>query len=298
MIKSIKYRFLQQLRIVPALLLSGLAGSGASADSAAVAEAQHQGNSFFEAYYAVEQIRVPVVGYRDDGTVALPGYSDEYTDFEADPRDSRTAADLHIAFVYDKGSLFLEAQPRSGTIEAVGYHLRDTPLQLTSLIYKRSRKTYQPWIKEGYETVNERGYDELFGFRSIRYFNDHHLKLELFKDVRRELGYEASISFGSYRQFGGVDIEGFAGLGYTSAGINNYYFGVSAEEASELAPVYIAGHALVPRAGISVALPLSNRWVFKTSGAIERFPGSMTNSPLVMGKVAYRLSTGLHFVFR
>ncbi len=298
MIKSIMYFVLQRLRfVVELLLLAGLSVSVVSADSSA-AEVQHQGNSFFEAYYALEQIRVPVVGYRDETTVALPGYSDEYTGFDADPRDSRTADNLHMAFVYDNGTFFLEGRTDGGTIEAAGYHLRDTPSQLTSLIYKRSRKTYQPWIKEGYESINERGHDELFGIRSIRSFSHHQLSFELFKDVRREFGYEASISIGGYRQLGRFDVEGFAGLGYTSSGINNYYYGVSTEEASELAPAYTAGHALVPKAGVSVALPLSNRWVLKTSGALERFPGSMTNSPLVMGRVAYRLSTGLHFVFR
>ena len=107
----------------------------------------------------------------------------------------------------------------------------------------------------------------------------------------------ASARYGRQWQLGNWNLQGILGVRFNSAQYNDYLFGVDAIEASERFPVYKPGNAWIPELELAASLPLSKNWVYTSRFRVTSFPGSVTDSPLVVEDHAVFWNTGIHYVF-
>jgi len=110
-------------------------------------------------------------------------------------------------------------------------------------------------------------------------------------------GILANARLGQQWQRGNWNLNGYVGVRYYSPDISNYWFGITAEEATERFPSYTAKQAFVPEAEVGASYPLTRDWVFATQFRVEHNPTTVAKSPLVDGKFDTHFSLGIKYVF-
>jgi MipA family protein len=84
-------------------------------------------------------------------------------------------------------------------------------------------------------------------------------------------------------------------LGVRNARLNDYYYGVRADEAMPARPQYFAKGAAVPEIGVYAAYSLTERWRLLGGYTVSRWPGAISDSPIVEGRTQRQLTLGLMY---
>ena len=131
------------------------------------------------------------------------------------------------------------------------------------------------------EGINDRDNNSMLGGRLTGYVGENIVQLMLKHDVsRKNDGTIASALIGQNWQVRNVNFHGLIGLSFRDAKHNNYYYGVTEQEATDsgLSP-YLGQSSLNLDASVGMTYPISQHWVFRA----EAFAGSNlgnTKSPL------------------
>ena len=108
------------------------------------------------------------------------------------------------------------------------------------------------------------------------------LELALAQDaLDKSGGREASLSWGLPFSRGQWGLLPSLSLRWQDADLVGYYYGVRPGEATGFRPAYAPGSALVPEASLIVQRPLAGRWTLYARVGHVRYPGAITDSPLV-----------------
>jgi outer membrane protein len=84
-------------------------------------------------------------------------------------------------------------------------------------------------------------------------------------------------------------------LAFRDARLNDYYYGVRAEEANAERPAYRAGGGLVPEIGIYAAYSLTERWRLIGGATWARWSKSIVESPIVEQRSDRTVTVGLMY---
>jgi len=112
------------------------------------------------------------------------------------------------------------------------------------------------------------------------------LSRTIVQDYFDSAGILANARLGQQWQRGNWNLNGYVGVRYYSPDISNYWFGITAEEATERFPSYTAKQAFVPEAEVGASYPLTRDWVFATQFRVS----SMCSSGIAKRDVAYLLA--------
>lgn len=239
---------------------------------------------FLEFSSALSYFRVPIVGFADD--------SDQR------PQDARGGLHLGLSGMLEWRGFFIEAVQESSSNGAIGYNAWENDSSRVALLLTSQIGGYGPADVTGYESVRDRDSDLQFGLRSTHYRDNNIVQLELLGDVTgRGGGLIASWQFGHFWQVRNWNAHALLGMRYFSSNTIDYYFGIDADEISALTPRYQADSGFLTSVEVGAALPINEKWVFRTAASIERLPDSVAESPLVKGRVAYDLNVGVYYVF-
>lgn len=150
----------------------------------------------------------------------------------------------------------------------------------------------------GLESLETRDGDFNLGFRSSHYINNTLVQLELVSDIAdSHKGLIASVNLGRQKQISNWNVHGLLGIQYFSDDVVDYYFGVSPQEANELAPVYKGEEGIMPSLQLGAALPLTEKWTFNLNAEYVLLPDSVSESPLAQGSDIYLASIGFNYNF-
>ena len=129
------------------------------------------------------------------------------------------------------------------------------------------------------------------------YFGNGIAQFRWVTDYFENSGELGSARLGRQWQRGNWNLHGYVGLRYYSSSINNYWFGVTADDATERYPVYVPGNALLPEAEVGASYPLTRDWVLASQLRYLRYTDTIVDSPLVESPHDVTVSLDIKYVF-
>ncbi|WP_196159166.1 MipA/OmpV family protein [Reinekea sp. G2M2-21] len=114
--------------------------------------------------------------------------------------------------------------------------------------------------------------------------------------VRREIsdyhnGYTASLQTGTNIQIKNLNIHGLVGASYQSEEVMDYYYGVTAAEASSNFAAYDPGEDIRYNAEIGASYPMSKNWILRGQVNYTQYSDDLVNSPFWDGDNTEHLSS-------
>jgi outer membrane protein len=110
-------------------------------------------------------------------------------------------------------------------------------------------------------------------------------------------GREARIGYRYDWRSGRLRLRPFATLAFRDARLNNYYYGVLAQEATAARPAYQPGSGLNAQLGLYGAYALSDRWRLLAGVGVTRWAQGVRSSPVVNSRFDTTLGFGLVYDF-
>ena len=187
----------------------------------------------------------------------------------------------------------------------MGYHLWQGEKWQADLI----AGTYTIGFDEDGNYFTKEGGPYLAGINSRS--DDFNIGVKFSRDYDfAELGTEVVSDFGRSHQSwmmrtvlsrpipaGNWDLRGGVGVDLYSAKMSNYYYGVSADEVSDLRPAYQPGLSFGGYGMLVAEYPLSENWVLHSATLLGFVSNSIKNSPLTNSNVRMIGFVGVKYVF-
>ena len=199
-------------------------------------------------------------------------------------------------------NFFIEASPFSGRPFTIGYSLyRDESQQVNlvaeSLFFSLSEDDQERGnMLDG---INEREDSTEVGIEYFAIFKKYDVRLNVLHDAMNEHnGTVASVAisrpfFTKYFMF----VPGLT-LSYIDDNAADYYYGVSAQEATDFRPEYKAKGSLVTSARVYLERPINESWSIIASGGYVVVSSGISDSPIVQGRTdSYSLNVGVLWTF-
>lgn len=144
------------------------------------------------------------------------------------------------------------------------------------------------------------GRDTLFvgsGLRATRLVGDAIMQVRWISDIFSGHGHIVSARLGQQWQAGNWNIQAFVGAEYHTRRLNDYLFGVDADEATTRFPEHTGRPGNVYDAEIGATLPLGRNWVFDTRLNTRYYPPELRESPLLIDPRDVILTSRVNYVF-
>jgi outer membrane scaffolding protein for murein synthesis (MipA/OmpV family) len=233
---------------------------------------------------------------RDGGFLEL-GFGLHYSDgetmmregFEGLEFDTELNASLQIS------GLFYEYYSESGQNGLFGLNFYNNDFIGMDLIIG---KEHDAFAEDKEDTlllpISVRNADWSAGFRSAVYLGP----LVVQGQVRREItdyhgGFTASLQSGLGFQIRNLNIHGVVGASYQSEEVVDYYYGVTAAEASTNFAEYNPGEDLTYNAEVGASFPISEDWIIRGQVNYTQYSESIVNSPFWAGDNTEHFSSRL-----
>jgi MipA family protein len=110
-------------------------------------------------------------------------------------------------------------------------------------------------------------------------------------------GYEAALEYSHRWTRGRMSLSPTLGLRYKSKRRNDYYWGIHADETSEVLPFYEAGDGINYQAGLRASVYLTAHTRLALSANYERLDQSIEDSPIVERPYVFGYFAGVAFQF-
>jgi outer membrane protein len=124
------------------------------------------------------------------------------------------------------------------------------------------------------------------------------LQLAAFHDVSgTHEGFEIEVDYGYGWRNQRFYFEPSFGLSFKSEDLNNYYWGVPADEIGPALPGYTAGSGVNVFARLQFSYQISRSWMFSFVGEVERLNGEAATSPIVEEQNVYGYFAGFGYRF-
>jgi len=151
---------------------------------------------------------------------------------------------------------------------------------------------------EGFETIEDRDGDINLGMRGSYFFGKNLVQLELVGDVSdAHDGVIGAAHFGRQKQLGNWNLHGLLGIRYFSDGVLDHFFGINANEATDLLPEYQAEDGFLPSIQLGAIYPISENWTLDLKTEYSRLPDSVADSPLAQGNDFFQNRIAIRYVF-
>jgi len=136
------------------------------------------------------------------------------------------------------------------------------------------------------------------GVRLTGYFGNTILQFRVVDDVYKNNGITSSARIGYSRQVKNWNYHGVVSAAHASRETGQYWYGVSAEEASSLLPQYdVSSPVISYSAELGATYPVRENVVFRSTARYTQFDDAVTDSPLQEGDFRLRWNSSLSYVF-
>ncbi|GIU05263.1 hypothetical protein TUM4444_01330 [Shewanella sp. MBTL60-112-B1] len=136
------------------------------------------------------------------------------------------------------------------------------------------------------------------GFRATRYWDDHYVfQYRIVSDYFDGQRIQSSARLGKSWQMRNWNFHALASVEYSSSTLNQYLFGVSDEEATELFPAYKPGHSFSYGLELGVAYPISESFVFRAMYRMNVLSDEVTDSPFNESGYVSFFNASISYVF-
>lgn len=136
------------------------------------------------------------------------------------------------------------------------------------------------------------------GFRATRYWGDNYVfQYRLVSDYYDDQGIQSSARLGKSWQVRNWNFHLLGSIGYSSATLNRYLFGVSKEEATERFPEYRPSSSFNYGVELGVAYPLSESLVFRAMYRLNLLFSEVTDSPFNQAGYTSYFNASISYVF-
>ena len=148
-------------------------------------------------------------------------------------------------------------------------------------------------------SIPDRDYAGELGFEILADGRWGQLQLTAHHDVSgTHAGYELEFDYGYGWRKQRFYVEPSFGLSFKSERLNNYYWGVRADEANEALPEYAAGSGVNSFARLQFSYQISRDWMFSFVGEVERLNEEAARSPIVEEQYVFGYFAGFGYRFR
>lgn len=214
-----------------------------------------------------------------------------------DPTGGRISIGLMFEGRAEWKGLFAETNSNSFSNFALGYSLWSNDNASVDLVLSDGLGPYDPSIG-AFESVDNRSSDLVAGVRSTHHLDNTLVQFEIYNDVSgKHDGQMAALQVGKFRQVKNWNIHGLVGVRYFSESMLDYYFGISEQESTADIPRYEATGGTLATLEIGATLPLTDRWIFRSTMEGIYLPDSVSDSPLSDGRLGVIASTSVSYVF-
>jgi len=225
---------------------------------------------------------------------------DSQTFKSSNGRGSYTSTSLFINGSYTWNNLFIENYSESGHGLVLGYNA------FASDDWSLDLMATTGWLKVSFENDGRYSPDKndelMVGGRLSGYVGNNIVQFAINQDATGDHnGTTASALIGRNWQLRNWNFHGIIGVEYASAKLNDYYVGVSDENAArwDNLDAYKAGESVSFSTELGVTYPISEDWVFRATGRAVTLPDAITDSPRRRSKksVATSFHTSISYVF-
>ncbi len=148
-------------------------------------------------------------------------------------------------------------------------------------------------------SIPDRDYAGELGFELLTDGRWGQLQLTAHHDVSgTHEGYEVEFDYAYGWRNQRFYIEPSFGLSFKSEELNNYYWGVSADETNAALPGYTAGAGVNTFARLQFSYQISRNWMFSIVGEVERLNDEVAGSPIVEEQNVFGYFAGFGYRFR
>lgn len=135
------------------------------------------------------------------------------------------------------------------------------------------------------------------GFRVTRHIDKYVLQYRLVTDTYDGNGLISTLRAGRGWQVRNWNFSGIISAQYTSARTNNYWFGVSAREATSLYPQFEARDSINYSVVLSATKPLAEHWLVRGLVGYHHIGRELEKSPLLDDSATSVVSLSVNYVF-
>ncbi len=207
--------------------------------------------------------------------------------FKGNEDESKTSFGARINLGYQWNGLFVDLNDDDGF--SIGYNALNTENWSFDLVGGRLIGIDKD-NSDLFSDLRKRESTATYGLRATGFYNNTILQAEIRQAHHDDFdGTQASFLAGTSWQYRNLNTHLIAGIHYSSAGINDYYWGIREDEASELFPVYSAGDSVAFSTELGFTYPLSQNWILKSKLNYVYGSKEFADSPL-------RADDSQHFV--
>ncbi len=200
--------------------------------------------------------------------------------------------DLMPLYIYDGKHLFLD-------VNRVGVKLLDEPNQRIDVLLDRRLEGFP--ISKAPDSLAGMAMRDSSVDVGVSYSIRQpwgQLKAELLHDVNStHQGTEARLGYSKDWRSGAWTWRPSMSVAWRSANLNNYYYGVRANEATATRAAYEPGAGLEARVGLQTTYALTRHWSLLSGVSATVLSSSVTNSPIVQHRVLPSVYVGAVYDF-
>lgn len=216
-----------------------------------------------------------------------------------------------IAGAYQYNGFFIDASQGSVDGLSLGYHFVRNDQWEVDLLISSARGRLVSHDSED-DVPNDSGDFELerqqiidrrdsfyngAGIKITKYHGNAIFQYRLVTDIHRNSGVLSSAHLGYAFQRRNWTFNGVVSAHYISEKTANYWYGVSAQEATTNHPVYAVGSAVEYVAKVGATYPLGENIVFRSSLSYALFDKDIARSTLQPGEYGINTSATISYVF-
>lgn len=148
-------------------------------------------------------------------------------------------------------------------------------------------------------SIPDRDYAGELGFELLADGRWGQLQLSAHHDVSgTHNGYDVEFDYGYGWRNQRFYVEPSFGLSFKNEDLNNYYWGVDADETNAALPEYTAGSGVNAFARLQFSYQISRNWSFSFVGEVERLNDEAAGSPIVEEQNVFGYFAGFGYRFR
>ncbi|MBV1909469.1 MAG: MipA/OmpV family protein [Kangiellaceae bacterium] len=218
---------------------------------------------------------------REDGgyfEIGATVYAHNETIFKGNEDDNKYGLAAQINGGYQWKGLFIDANDDDGF--SFGYKAFNTQNWNYDIV-AGSINGIDSDNSDNFESLRERESAGTFGLRATGFYDNNIFQVEAKKIHGDDVdGYQASVFAGTSWQYQNFTTYAIAGLHYSSSEVNDYYWGVRADEASIEFPEYELKASTTVSAELGFSYPINDSWEFKSKLNYAYGSEEFSKSPL------------------
>ncbi|NQZ21611.1 MAG: MipA/OmpV family protein [Colwellia sp.] len=216
--------------------------------------------------------------------------------------DGWAAAYLVINGSYNWNGLFIEKYGESGDPILLGYNAYESDNWSLDLVMgPKFGGLHSDEADDKFQLLDDRNSSTMFGGRLTGYLGDNVVQFSLKHDISgNSHGTSASALLGRNWQVRNWNFHGLVGLQFFDSRINDYYVGISENEALRSQYTeYSPGSNINFTAEAGVTYPITENWVFRSTARFRTLSDADMDSPIfeTTRSTAMSLGTSLTYVF-